>query len=121
MPVDLPVLDAAQDGTLPSYEDGGPSMTQKTLEEAMWKDFPTVAMLGLEIYAERLMRVDYTDGTCVFYLDWKPDLPGYTVVYMKPWTTTIGDDEVVYNKISYCTGLEAAKRAEEIRRCIPPE
>lgn len=121
MPVELPILDALIDGVIPLQEPGRSSVTQQVLEQAMEKDFPTVAALGLEGYVHRLMRVDYTDGTVVFYLDWTLDLPGYTVCYLEPWTSVIGEDGHMATSIHSCTGLEAARRAERIRRCIEPE
>lgn len=86
----------------------------------MLRDFPTVAALGIEAYATRLLDVEYTDGTRVFYLDWNPPLPGFTVLYLEPWTTSIGEGGIVSTHVRYYTGLEAAKRAEQIRRLIPP-
>lgn len=119
MPIELPIYDCPIDGLLPMYEQEGLTNTQEILERVMLQDFPTVAALGLPVYAQRLMRVDYTDGTVVFYLDWTPELPGYTVCYLDPWTSTVGPEGMMTN-VQYCSGLEAARRAEQIRRCIPP-
>lgn len=121
MAVELPLLDSRIDGLIPLNAPGNASVTQQMLEEVMAQDFPTVAALGLEVYAERLMRVDYTDGTVVFYLDWTPELPGYTVCYVEPWTSQVAEDGSLSTHVLSYRGEEAARRAERIRRCIAPE
>jgi hypothetical protein len=119
--VELPLLDARIDGIIPLNALGIISVTQQMLEQAMGQHFPTVAALGLEAYAERLMRVDYSDGTVVFYLDWTPYLPGYTVCYLEPWTSKVGPDGQITIQVHGCTGPEAASKAERMRRNIAPE
>jgi hypothetical protein len=121
MPIELPLLDSRIDGLIPLQAPGSTSITQQVLEQAMQQDFPTVAALGLKVYAERLMRVDYTDGTVVFYLDWTLELPGYTVCYLEPWTSQVGEDGSLSTHVLSYRGEEAARRAELIRRCIAPE
>jgi hypothetical protein len=118
--VTLPIEDAYIDGSAPAYEPGQISLTQQLVEKTIWADFPTVAILGIETYAERLLQVEYTDGTKVFYLDWKPEQPGYVLLYVEPWESSI--DEVGYLSISmrHYTGGRAALEAEKIRRLISP-
>ncbi|GAA4362803.1 hypothetical protein GCM10023185_31090 [Hymenobacter saemangeumensis] len=121
MPITLPLHDPFIDGSAPEYEPGTCSLTQKILEAVMEKDFPTVAALGIEVYAERLMRVEYTHGAQAWYLDWNPPLPGYCVVFMEPWGSAVGPDGEMQTTMKYKTGLQAAARAEEVRRWIAPE
>jgi hypothetical protein len=107
-------------GIEPLREPGQKSLTQKTLEQVMAADFPAVACLGIEVYAERLSRIIYTTGHQVFWLDRLPDLPGYTVMSVEPIASEVGADGHVWNRIYYKTGPDAAHHAEQIRRQIPP-
>ena len=101
-------------------EPGEISLTQRIVEQVMKKDFPTVAMLGIETYVSRLSRMEYTTGFQVFWLDRLPDVPGYTLVAMEPPASKIGPDGELLMSISYKTGPAGAARAEEVRRWIPP-
>jgi len=121
MPITLPILDTSVDDALPNYRPGQESLTQQILEKVMQRDFPGVAALGLAAYAARLMRVEYTEGTTVFYLDWTPELPGYTVCLLEPWTTRINGGSGMTTHITYYSGPVAASKAEAIRRRIAPE
>jgi hypothetical protein len=125
MPVSLPIDDPTPnelevEGIEATYEPGVVSLTQTIVEKVMAADFPTVAMLGIEHYAQRLSRVVYTDGFQVFWLDRLPELPGYTVAALEGPTTTIGEDGGMRIAINYLTGPAAARRAEEMRRRIAP-
>ncbi|KUG09023.1 hypothetical protein [Solirubrum puertoriconensis] len=121
MTVALPIPDCPLEGLQPVYPTGCISTTQSIVEQVMQLDFPELAARGLEAYANRLLRVDYPDSTSVFYLDWTIDLPGYTLCYLEPWTSEVGPDGGIYTNIRYYRGPEAARRAEAIRRSIPPE
>jgi hypothetical protein len=85
----------------------------------MEKDFPAVALLGIEAYAERLLEVAYADGTKVFYLDWSPPQPGYTLLYTEPWESLVDADGGLSITMRHYTGLRAAVEAEKIRRLFP--
>lgn len=120
MAITLPLHDSYIDELAPLYEPGEVSLTQRALEQVMASDFPTVACLAIEGYAHRLLDIEYTDGTRVFYLDWTPELPGYVVLFCEPWTSSIGPDGVMCVNMRHYSGPEAARRAEQIRRLIPP-
>jgi hypothetical protein len=120
VPVTLPIEDAYIDGHAPMYEAGQPSLTQKLVEQTMERDFPTVALLGIEIYCERLLEVEYTDGTKVFYLDWAPTQPGYVLLFVEPWSSRVDDEGHLAVQMIHYTGIRAASEAERIRRLIPP-
>lgn len=120
MPVSLPIEDAYIDGSAPAYEPGQSSLTQRLVEQTMLKDFPSIALLGIETYADRLLQVEYTDGTKVFYLDWAPPQPGYTLLYIEPWESLVDDEGHLSVTMRHCTGERAALEAERIRRLIPP-
>lgn len=86
----------------------------------MVEDFPAVAAAGIETYVSRLSRIIYTTGFQVVWLDRLPDLPGYTVATMEPPEMQVMEDGSMGLTISWLKGPAAAKRAEEVRRWIPP-
>jgi len=101
-------------------EPGTPSLTHQIIEQVMSADFPTVAALGIAGYVQRLSRIVYTTGFQVIWLDRLPDLPGYTLAALEPPETQVLPDGSLGLTISYLSGPAAAKRAEEVRRWIPP-
>jgi hypothetical protein len=126
--VSLPILDPTPTEGLPDElatveqlrEPGMPSLTHQIIERAMAADFPTVAALSLPSYVHRLSRIIYTTGFQVIWLDRLPDLPGYTLAALEPPTTQVLPDGRLGLTIDYVTGPAAARRAEEVRRWIPP-
>lgn len=127
MTVTLPIEDPTPTEGLPPElvqveampEPGAVSLTQRIVEQVMAQDFPDVALLGIEAYAHRLSRIIYTTGFQVFWLDRLPELPGYTLCALEPPTSAVGPEGLMLN-ISYTTGPAAARRAEQVRRWIPP-
>lgn len=128
MEVTLPIEDPMPTEGLPPElanmeqlrEPGGPSLTHQIIVQVMVEDFPTVAATGIEAYVSRLSRIIYTTGHQVFWLDRLLDIPGYTVATMEPPETQVMDDGSLGLTISWLKGPAAAKRAEEVRRWIPP-
>jgi hypothetical protein len=101
-------------------EPGADSLTHQIIEQVMLADFPAVAVLGIERYVHRLSRIIYTTGFQVIWLDRLPDLPGYTLAALEAPETEILPDGRLGLTISFLSGPAAAKRAEEVRRLIPP-
>lgn len=86
----------------------------------MQADFTTVAVLGIRNYVHRLSRIIYTTAFQVIWLDRLPDLPGYTLAALEAPETEVLTDGSLGPTIKYLSGPSDAKRAEEVRRWIPP-